>query len=122
MSRIKSRNTSLEAEVFRFLAREGVYFQKHYKRAPGCPDVALPVKKKALFIDGDFWHGWRFSARRLKLQKIYWREKIAKNIARDAANRSRLKRQGWKVMRVWEHQLKRDKQQSFKKIKAFLIR
>lgn len=57
MSRIRGKNTKAELIVFRYLRKEGVYFQKHYKRAPGSPDIALPRKKRAVFIDGDFWHG-----------------------------------------------------------------
>lgn len=57
MSKIRGKNTKAELVVFRYLRKEGVYFQKHYKRALGSPDIALPLKKRAVFIDGDFWHG-----------------------------------------------------------------
>jgi len=121
MSRIRSRHTSPELLVYRYLRREGVYFQKHYKKAPGSPDIALPKKKIAVFIDGDFWHGWKFAERREKLPEIYWREKIEKNIKRDKARRAKLKRMGWKVLRVWEHDLKKRPEATLEKIRLFLV-
>ena len=66
MSKIRSEETQIEQIVYRYLRKQGVYFQKHYKKAPGSPDIALPKKKIAVFIDGDFWHGWRFSKKKSK--------------------------------------------------------
>ncbi|KKR09150.1 MAG: hypothetical protein UT37_C0024G0005 [Parcubacteria group bacterium GW2011_GWA2_39_18] len=57
VSRIRSSDTEIEKDVFRFLRANGIHFQKHYKKAAGCPDIALPNKKRAVFIDSDFWHG-----------------------------------------------------------------
>lgn len=107
MSHIRSKNTKAEVLVFKELRRRGVYFQKHYQKAAGSPDIALPRKKIAVFIDGDFWHGYRFSRYRDRLPKEYWREKIESNIKRDKRNRRILKNEGWEVMRVWEHELKK---------------
>ncbi len=63
--------------------------------------------KLAVFVDGDYWHGWRF-ARWAENLSEYWRLKIAVNRKRDRANGQRLRRLGWEVIRVWEHQLKSD--------------
>jgi len=57
MSRIRAKNTTAELIVFKDLRKRGIYFQKHYARIVGTPDIALPRKKLAVFIDGDFWHG-----------------------------------------------------------------
>lgn len=108
MSRIKGKNTLIERQVFRFLRREGVYFQRHYKRLAGCPDIAIPSKKLAVFIDGDFWHGWKFDRTKKRLPK-FWREKIEYNIRRDRKNRAALRRKGWKTLRIWEHDLGKKK-------------
>jgi DNA mismatch endonuclease (patch repair protein) len=121
MSRIRSRNTSLELRVFRFLRREGIHFQKHYKKAAGAPDVALPKKKRAVFIDGDFWHGWKFKKQRPRLPAIYWRSKIEGNIIRDKSRRAALKRNGWKVIRIWEHELVKKEEKTLQRIKEFLL-
>lgn len=122
MSRIRSQNTSLEEKAFHYLRREKISFQKHYRKAPGSPDIALPKKRRAVFIDGDFWHGWHFGKNRLRLPKSYWRGKIAHNIIRDKNRRNALRRKGWKVLRIWEHQLKGDKKTALIRIKKFLIK
>lgn len=120
MSRIRSSNTSIEKEVFKYLRANKIYFQKHYKNAVGHPDIALPRKKRAIFIDGDFWHGWRFNKNANRLPKVYWREKIQKNIERDRRNTRLLKKAGWNVLRIWEHQLKKDPQKTLNKIIDFI--
>ena len=99
---------------------KGIYFQKHYNKAAGCPDVALPAKKIAVFIDGDFWHGYKFKVRKRSLPKKYWQEKIEENVSRDKRNRAKLRRQGWKVLRVWEHELQKSKDKTLQKIIKFL--
>lgn len=120
MSRVRGTNTGPERLVFRGLRAAGLRFQKHYARAPGKPDIAFPAKKIAVFIDGDFWHGWRFTTWREKLT-LYWREKIASNIRRDRRNRARLRRAGWRVLHVWEHQIERDVVLVLEKIRRLVV-
>jgi len=105
MSKIRSKNTKAEIIVFRELRRRGIYFQKHYNKALGKPDIALPRKKKAVFIDGDFWHGYNFNKQKDRLPKKYWRAKIESNIKRDRKNRAKLRKEEWQVLRVWEHEI-----------------
>lgn len=108
MKLVRSKNSKAEIMVFRYLRKEGIYFQKHYKKAPGKPDVALPRKKVAIFIDSDFWHG-RDKARRLKDrgENDYWVLKISRNVERDNEQRQELEKAGWKILRIWESDLKR---------------
>ncbi len=124
MSKIRSKNTGLEKVVFRYLRCQKIYFQTHYKRAPGSPDIALPRKKKAVLIDSDFWHGWKFEETRKRLKKTknstFWINKIENNIKRDKKNRAALRKQGWKILRVWEHQLKQRPDATLEKIHEFL--
>ena len=120
MSKIRSKETQIEQIVFKYLRKQGVYFQKHYKKAPGSPDIALPRKKIAIFIDGDFWHGWQFSKKKGKLPKKYWLAKIESNIQRDKKNHAKLRRRGWKVLRIWEHQLKNQPEKYLEKILQFI--
>jgi DNA mismatch endonuclease, patch repair protein len=120
MSRIRSTNTAIERKVFAYLRREGIHFQRHYKKALGNPDIALPRKKKAVFVDGDFWHGWKFAEKKLRLPAGYWHAKIEGNILRDKARRRILRQSGWQVLRIWEHQLKKNEQASLERIKRFL--
>jgi len=120
MSKIRSRDTKVEKIVFRELAKRGIYFKKYYKHVIGNPDIALPKKKKAIFIDGDFWHGYQFSKLKKRLPKIYWFSKIERNIERDRLYRAKLKRQGWKVLRVWEHEVRKNFDKTTLKIVKFL--
>ena len=105
MSLVRSKNTRPEKEVFTYLRKRGLRFKKHYELVPGTPDVAVPGKKKAVFVDGDFWHGWQFPRWSDKLPNSFWREKISANIRRDRKNFARLRRHRWKVLRIWSHQL-----------------
>jgi DNA mismatch endonuclease, patch repair protein len=105
MSKICSENTKVEILIFRGLRKRGIYFQRHYKKAIGNPDIALPRKKRAVFIDGDFWHGYQFAKLKKRLPKKYWLAKIERNIQRDRKNRAKLKREGWKVLKIWEHEI-----------------
>lgn len=107
MTRIKGSNTSPERILFAQLRRQGVYFAKHARRLPGRPDIVFRKAMLAVFIDGDFWHGWRFPLWQHKLSPK-WREKIATTRDRDKRNFRRLRKLGWRVVRIWEHQIERD--------------
>ncbi len=119
ISRIRPKNTKIENLVFSALRSNKIYFQKHYKKAAGSPDVALPKRKRAIFIASDFWHGHQFSRHRDRLPK-FWRIKIQSNINRDRRNRAELRRQGWLVLRVWERQLQGKNVMTLEKIISFL--
>lgn len=123
MSRVKAKNSAAELIVFSELKKRNIYFQKHYKNAPGTPDIALPRKKKAVFIDGDFWHGRTFEKLMEKDSlNDYWVQKLVKNMDRDKKQQEQLAIQGWKVLRVWESDIKRKKTQNgeIRKIIKFL--
>ena len=105
MSRIGSKNTGIEKIVFAHLKENSIKFKKHYKKIAGTPDVAIPDKKIAIFIDGDFWHGYRYFSWKNRLGSDFWKNKIEKNIARDQRNFRKLRTQNWKVKRIWGHQL-----------------
>lgn len=123
MSRIRSKNTVAELIVFHFLRQNGVYFQKHYSRVPGSPDIALPRKKKVVFIDGDFWHGRTYDIVRAKYgADSYWTKKIARNIERDKIQRSLLQESGWRILSVWESDIVRKRTQAvtLESIRCFL--
>lgn len=104
MAAIKGKGTKIEKRVFRALRQSGIYFRTHYKRAAGTPDIAMPKRKIAIFIDGDFWHGYRYPAWKRKLPP-FWQTKIERNRARDKRTFAKLRRHGWRVLRVWEHEL-----------------
>ena len=120
MSAIRSKNTSPELRTFRELRKRKIYFQRHYKRALGSPDIAIPIRKRAIFIEGDFWHGFRYPLWKSRLRSDFWRKKIERNRERDALYHRKLRTSGWRVMRVWEHQLVNDFDNTINKIISFL--
>ena len=119
MSRVRGTNTSAERLVFCYLRKERIYFQRHYRKVSGSPDIALPRKKLCVFVDGDFWHGRRIGSTYHKLTP-FWKDKILANIKRDKRNKRKLRSLGWKAMRIWESDLKKDPSGTLGKIKAFL--
>lgn len=115
MQNIRSKNTRIEQLMFAELKKHRIKFSRYYD-APGKPDAAVPGKKTAVFLDSDFWHGWRFKKWKNKLPKAYWRAKIERNIKRDKSNSAKLRRRGWKVIRIWEHQILKNPEQCTEKI------
>lgn len=107
MARIRGKNTGPEKIIACGLRSEKIKFRRHVRSLPGCPDFVVTSCRLAVFVDGDFWHGWRFSAWQHKLTPK-WREKIAANRRRDSRNHRKLRRMGWVVLRIWEHQIKND--------------
>jgi DNA mismatch endonuclease, patch repair protein len=119
MSRIRGRDTKPEKAVETMLRGIGVSFETHCRDLPGRPDFVLRQRRIAIFIDGDFWHGWRFPAWRLKLSEK-WEKKIESNRLRDARINRKLRRQGWKVVRIWEHQIEKHPEVCVTRIKRYL--
>ncbi|MBI2480647.1 MAG: very short patch repair endonuclease [Planctomycetia bacterium] len=104
MSRIKGTSTTPERVLGRELRKRKIYFATHAAELPGKPDIVFRRIKLAVFIDGDFWHGWRFPLWKHKLT-TNWQRKIEQTRKRDQRNFGRLRRAGWKVIRIWEHQV-----------------
>ncbi|MEK7706832.1 MAG: very short patch repair endonuclease, partial [Verrucomicrobiota bacterium] len=107
MSRVGTKGTDLEKLVGSELRRRGLRFRKNVKALPGKPDIVFTNAKVAVFIDGDFWHGYRFPVWEKTLTR-FWRDKIRKNRKRDKRNFSELRKMGWRVIRLWQHNIKRD--------------
>lgn len=107
MSRVKGKDTTLEKVVRSELHKRGLRFRKHVKKLPGMPDVVFPKAKVAVFIDGDFWHGYRFPLWRDTLSP-FWRVKIGETRKRDQRNFAKLRRMGWQPIRLWQHSVKKD--------------
>lgn len=125
MARIRGKETQVERTVFRLLHQRRVSFSTHVRSLPGCPDIVFRSCKLAVFIDGDFWHGRQWKARGLPSlekqfakarAKEYWVNKISRNVTSDRANAARLRRLGWKVMRLWESNVNRDPQRQVARI------
>ena len=117
MSCVRTKDTPLEQLVRSELHRRGYRFRKHVKGLPGSPDVVFVSQRIAVFIDGDFWHGYRLSRWEHKLQP-FWSNKIHENRRRDQRNFRKLRRRGWHVIRIWQHQIERDIPACIKRITA----
>ena len=115
MSRIKGKDTRLEILVRSELHRRGLRFRKHVKQLPGKPDIVFTKAKVAVFIDGDFWHGYRFPAWEYKVSD-FWKQKISKNRERDTKNRRKLRNMGWTVIHLWQHEIYNNFEKSINKI------
>lgn len=114
MSAVKSKNTSPEKRLGRSLWKLGLRYRKNYKKLKGKPDFVFVSAKVAVFCDGDFWHGnnWRIRGLRSLKEELskysnFWRNKILNNIARDKEVNLVLKKNGWRVLRFWESEIKK---------------
>lgn len=108
MSCVKSKNTKPEIWVRKYLFACGFRYRINVKRLPGTPDIVLPKYKTAIFVNGCFWHGHK-NCRYFVIPKTrteWWLDKINRNIERDQANFRALKKLGWRVVTIWECQLK----------------
>ena len=115
MARVRSKDTGIEIAVRGALHARGLRFRKHARWLPGTPDIVFPRQRVTVFVDGDFWHGWQFPRWRHKLTPR-WAQKIDANRRRDCRNFARLRRRGWLVLRVWEHDVVSDLEEVVRKI------
>lgn len=110
MSKIKSANTAPEIFVRKFLFSNGLRFRLHDKKLPGRPDIVMPKYRTVVFVHGCFWHGHTGCKKFVvpKTRTDFWINKINKNILNDLKNIIALEVDGWKVITVWECELKKD--------------
>jgi len=122
MQNIRSAGTKIELFLARELRKRKIYFGKNAKSIFGNPDFVFRKKKTVVFVDSDFWHGHPVRCIMPKSNRTYWEQKIARNKQRDRKVNRLLRKEGWKVIRIWEHDLKHNFTKSFLKIKGvFLI-
>ena len=110
MSKISGKETEPEILVRKFLFRKGFRYRKNDNRYPGTPDIVMSKYKTVIFVHGCFWHGHNCRAGKLpETRKEFWQNKIDTNIARDKKNRQDLEKLGWKVLVIWQCELKNKK-------------
>lgn len=111
MSHIKSKDTSIELMVRRYLFALGYRYRINYKALPGKPDIVFSKKKIAIFIHGCYWHGHDCGSRYAhssKSNKAYWGPKIQRTQQRDQEHIAKLEADGWRVIVLWECQVRLD--------------
>ena len=105
MASIRSEDTTIEVMLRKGLWGKGIRGFRLHGNLPGKPDIVFSKSRVVVFIDGDFWHGYNW----FELKKIpprgYWRVKIRRNALRDKYHNKVLCKMGWKVIRIWEHEL-----------------
>ncbi len=108
MSKIRGKNTSLEMTFRKALWAKRIRYRLHTKGVLGKPDLVIKKYRLAIFVDGDFWHGFGWEERKAKIKTnaAFWIPKIERNIQRDQFVNQQLNLMGYTVMRFWEHEVK----------------
>ncbi len=108
MAAIRGKDTKPEIIVRKYLFSRGLRYRVNVKKLPGSPDIVLKKYGVVIFIDGCFWHGHKGCKHyRLPSTNVdFWKAKISRNIARDYVNNVDLNLAGWKVIRIWECEIK----------------
>ncbi len=110
MSKISGKDTKPEIKVRKYLFSKGFRYRKNVKTLPGKPDIVLPKYKTVIFVHGCFWHGHNCPAGKLpETRKEFWENKIRGNVERDKRNKIELEKNGWRVITVWQCELKNKK-------------
>lgn len=112
MKSIHSKDTSIELLLRKALWNKGIRYRKNYKSLPGSPDIAITKYRIAIFCDSEFFHGKDWQSLKTRLSRgdrgEYWILKIQNNIARDERVNSELIRLGWRVVRFWGSDIRKD--------------
>ena len=117
MSRIQGKHTKPEVLLRKTLWASGLRYRLHTK-LPGRPDIVFSKAKVVVFIDGCFWHRCPIHGAMPKTNREFWKAKLLGNVKRDRKNEEELQRQGWFVLRFWEHDIEADLRTVAKKIQS----
>ncbi len=122
MSKIRGKNTKPEVEFRKALHARGVRYRTFAKNMPGKPDLSSLKKKFAIFIDGEFWHGydWGIQREKIKSNREYWVPKIERNMQRDRQVNAQLESLGIKVFRFWSKQIKKELDECVQQVLDYL--
>lgn len=125
LSRIKASDSRGERMLRSALWQMGFRFRKNVRELPGKPDIVFPRQRLVVFCDGDFWHGrnWRKDRDRLSAgpNASYWLRKIQSNMDRDKRRNKELIQLGWKVVRVWDSDVRMNPAEATRKVADALL-
>lgn len=117
MGRVRQRGTALELLLRKELWNSGIRYRlKTKEKLPGSPDIVFSRARVAVFVDGCFWHGCPLHGTLSKSNPEFWSKKISRNKERDAEVDKKLSALGWRSIRFWEHDLKKNMAECIKKI------
>lgn len=117
MSRIRSKWTKQEKLFHNWLKGKKIKHKMH-PEIEGRPDILIKDLNVLIFLDGCFWHKCPQCFQEPEANKKFWLTKIEKNVKKDGEVTNKLKKEGWKVMRIWEHEVKKDLQGCLKSIES----
>lgn len=122
MGKIKSQNTKPELKLKKALWHLGYRYRKNLKKLPGSPDIVFLKHKLAIFVDGEFWHGYNWIEKKAKIKtnREFWIPKIERNIQRDKTNNQLLLNSGWHVIRFWENEIEKNFEECMNKVISYL--
>jgi len=118
MSQIKNKDTKIELNFRKYIYKKNLRGYRIKNKIIGKPDLYFPRKKIAVFIDGCFWHKCPKCYKKPKSNIKFWEKKIRENKKRDKAVNRAIKKSGMKLLRFWEHQVKKNPEACFVKIKS----
>lgn len=123
MKKIGPKNSKQELFIRKLIFSFGYRYRLHRKDLPGKPDLVFPKYKKVIFINGCFWHGHTCKRGKLpETNREFWKKKICGNVKRDKENYKKLKEFGWKILVVWQCEIKtKNTEYLQQQIKSFLI-
>jgi DNA mismatch endonuclease (patch repair protein) len=117
MSRIRSKDTSIEKKLGKAMWAAGLRYRKNVRSVYGVPDFTFKSKKIAIFCDSEFWHGKKFlEGEHFKKNIEFWENKIKRNIQRDKEVNEKLKADGWKVIRFWGKEIEKELSKCVQKV------
>lgn len=122
MANVHLKAGKAETTLARELWKKGFRYRKNYRKLPGSPDIAILKYRIAVFVDGEFWHGYDWENRKSKLKnnREYWIEKIEENIERDEQNNQLLVEMGWIPIHFWEREINKNLENCVKSLEKLI--
>lgn len=122
MSKIRGKNTKPELLFRKALWKKGIRYRVNSKKLPGKPDISIQKYKLAIFIDGEFWHGYNWNERKESIgsNRGFWIPKIERNMQRDEEVNQQLTDLGYTIFRFWEHEIKKDLRKCINDVLVFI--
>ena len=121
MARVRNKDTAPEIALRKAVWETGLRYRLHM-RLPGTPDFSFPRERVAVFIDGCFWHGCPRHYTKPARNAQFWAEKLKRNTARDRRVDNELRKLGWLVLRVWEHEAQENLPGAVAKVRRAVLR
>jgi len=118
MSKVRNKDSKIEMTLRKALWKEGFRYRKNSTKHFGKPDIVLPKYKTVIFVDSCFWHGCKKHGSMPATRKAFWEKKIARNKERDKEVNRHYKKESWRVIRVWEHEIKKNPVRIIERIRS----